>query len=58
MPHPTNDNKPPQGRRNDPAKDAAPADRDAPEESRSFATDTPPGGHMGSGGDPSEGKRD
>ena len=58
MPHPTTDNKPPQGRRKTPAKDDAPADRHAADESRSFATDTPPGGHMGSGGDPSEGKRD
>ncbi|CAN7188108.1 hypothetical protein LJR164_000489 [Phenylobacterium sp. LjRoot164] len=27
-------------------------------EPRSFDTDTPPGGHMGSAGDPAEGKRD
>lgn len=65
MPQPTNDNKPLQsdGRAKnaaqplDAAKDNAGAER-YPDESRSFDTDAPPGGHMGSGGDPSEGKRD
>lgn len=56
---PLNDNKPPLSRRLNRAlhRDAdisVPDDDDA----RSFATDAPPGGHMGAGGDPSEGKRD
>jgi len=29
-----------------------------PDEPRSFDTDAPPGGHLGSAGDPAEGKRD
>lgn len=41
----------------DAAKDNAGAER-YPEEGRSFAVETPPGGHMGSGGDPVEGKPD
>ena len=53
---PLNDNKPTPGPAPlDAAKDA---DRYREEEPRSFDTDAPPGGHMGSGGDPSEGKRD
>ena len=35
--------------------DAARADDRIPDESRSFDTDAPPGGHMGLAGDPAEG---
>lgn len=34
------------------------AEPHVPDEGRSFDTDAPPGGHMGSGGDPAEGKHD
>lgn len=40
----------------DAAKDNAGAERYP--EPRSFDTDAPPGGHMGSAGEPAEGKRD
>lgn len=41
----------------DAAKDNAGAER-YPDEGRSFETESSPGGHMGPGGDPAEGKRD
>ncbi|WP_312164889.1 hypothetical protein [Phenylobacterium sp.] len=50
-------NRPSPPRRRPPGEAPPDAARDL-EESRSFATDTPPGGHMGAAGDPAEGKRD
>ncbi|WP_293406120.1 hypothetical protein [Phenylobacterium sp.] len=51
-PHP--DQAPPERR---PSKEAS-AKTQVPDEGRSFDTDAPPGGYMGSGGDPAEGKHD
>ncbi|WGU39860.1 hypothetical protein [Phenylobacterium sp. NIBR 498073] len=59
MSHPRDDHLKPQAHgRARPKDDAAHADDRMPDESRSFDTDAPPGGHMGSAGDPAEGKRD
>ena len=59
MPHPRDDHLTPQASGRARPKDAAArADDRIPDETRSFDTDAPPGGHMGSAGDPAEGKRD
>ena len=59
MPHPRDDHRKPQAPgRERPADDAGRADDRIPDETRSFDTDAPPGGHMGLAGDPAEGKRD
>ena len=60
MPHPRDDHLKPQAPGRARTKDDAARadDRIIPDESRSFDTDAPPGGHMGSAGDPAEGKRD
>lgn len=56
-PHDPKPNAPPTRARQPQGKASPDAER-YPEESRSFDTDTPPGGHMGAAGDPAEGKRD
>jgi hypothetical protein len=56
MPHPREDHRPPPDR--EPPDETARAADSTLDESRSFDTDMPPGGHMGSAGDPAEGKRD
>lgn len=56
-PHDPRPSRPPPEPRK-PQRDAPPDLARLHEESRSFDTDAPPGGHMGSAGDPAEGKRD
>jgi hypothetical protein len=57
QPHDPKPGRPPPERRKA-AHKASPDTTRYPEESRNFDTDMPPGGHMGSAGDPAEGKRD
>lgn len=54
-PHDQKPGRPPPERRKPPTPSDAARYH---EESRSFDTDAPPGGHMGAAGDPAEGKRD